>query len=70
MRSALGDAISARCSSSDVVIDMYCYRRHGHNEGDDPAFTQPLMYRDDQDHPSVRELYSQRLIQEGVTQPG
>ena len=50
----------------DVVIDMWCYRRFGHNEGDDPTFTQPLMYAKIKTHPSTRELYSQRLIQEGV----
>jgi 2-oxoglutarate dehydrogenase E1 component len=50
----------------DAVLDMFCYRRFGHNEGDDPTFTQPLMYAIIKDHVSVRELYSQRLIQEGV----
>ena len=50
----------------DVVIDMFCYRRFGHNEGDDPTMTQPLMYRKIKDHPSTRELYSRRLIEEGV----
>jgi 2-oxoglutarate dehydrogenase E1 component len=50
----------------DVVIDMYCYRRHGHNEGDEPAFTQPLMYKRIREHPPVRELYTARLIEEGV----
>ncbi len=50
----------------DVVVDMFCYRRFGHNEGDDPTMTQPLMYQKIKDHPSVRELYSQRLIGEGV----
>jgi len=50
----------------DVVIDMFCYRRFGHNEGDDPTMTQPLMYARIKDHPSTRELYSKRLIEEGV----
>ncbi len=50
----------------DVVIDMFCYRRFGHNEGDDPTMTSPLMYRVIKDHPAVRELYGKRLIDEGV----
>ncbi|HEY9234592.1 MULTISPECIES: 2-oxoglutarate dehydrogenase E1 component [Phenylobacterium] len=51
----------------DVVIDMFCYRRFGHNEGDDPTMTSPLMYAKIKDHPSTRELYSRRLVAEGVT---
>jgi len=54
----------------DVVVDMFCYRRFGHNEGDDPTFTQPLMYAKIKDHPSTRELYGQRLIEEGVLTQG
>ena len=50
----------------DAVIDMFCYRRFGHNEGDDPTFTQPLMYAKIKDQPSTRELYSQRLVKEGT----
>jgi 2-oxoglutarate dehydrogenase E1 component len=50
----------------DVVIDMFCYRRFGHNEGDDPTMTQPLMYLAIKNHPTTRELYGQRLIDEGV----
>ena len=50
----------------DVVIDMICYRRHGHNEGDDPSYTQPLLYRKIKEHPSVATLYQQRLVREGV----
>src|SRR5215207_8423117 len=49
-----------------VVIDMFCYRRFGHNEGDEPAFTQPKMYKRIAQHPTVVELYSKRLIAEGV----
>ncbi len=53
----------------DVVIDMFCYRRFGHNEGDDPTMTQPLMYRAIKDHPSTRDIYALRLVAEGtVTQ--
>ena len=52
--------------AKDVVVDMFCYRRFGHNEGDDPTFTQPLMYKKIKDLPAVRELYARRLIQEGV----
>ncbi len=50
----------------DVVIDMFCYRRYGHNEGDDPTMTQPIMYSKIRDQLSTRELYSRRLIEEGV----
>ena len=50
----------------DVVIDMFCYRRFGHNEGDDPTMTQPLMYRAIKDHPSTREIYAKRLIDQGA----
>jgi 2-oxoglutarate dehydrogenase E1 component len=50
----------------DVVVDMFCYRRHGHNEGDDPSYTQPLLYRKIKDHPSVGTLYAERLVREGV----
>ncbi len=52
--------------AKDVVIDMFCYRRFGHNEGDDPTFTQPIMYAKIKDHPSTRDLYAKRLIAEGV----
>jgi 2-oxoglutarate dehydrogenase E1 component len=50
----------------DVVIDMYCYRKHGHNEMDEPAFTQPLMYRKIGEHAGVRETYLRSLIARGV----
>ena len=50
----------------DVVVDMFCYRRFGHNEGDDPTFTQPLMYAKIRSLPSTREIYSKRLVDEGV----
>ena len=50
----------------DVVIDMFCYRRFGHNEGDDPTMTSPLMYAKIKDHPPTRELYARKLIAEGV----
>jgi 2-oxoglutarate dehydrogenase E1 component len=52
--------------AKDTVVDMFCYRRFGHNEGDDPTFTQPLMYAKIKDHPSTREIYTRRLVGEGV----
>jgi len=51
---------------SDAVIDMFCYRRFGHNEGDEPAFTQPLMYAAIAGHPTTRSIYAEKLIAEGV----
>ena len=49
----------------DVVVDLICYRRFGHNEGDEPSFTQPLMYKKIRSHPSPVEVYGKRLINEG-----
>jgi len=49
-----------------VVIDMFCYRRYGHNEADEPAFTQPLMYARIKEHPTVVEVYARKLIDEGL----
>ena len=53
-----------------VVIDMFCYRRHGHNEGDEPSFTQPLMYKAIAAHPSTLEIYGKKLVGEGVVTAG
>jgi len=51
---------------TDVVIDMFCFRRYGHNEGDEPSFTQPLLYQQIKSHPAVYELYGERLVRAGV----
>ena len=48
-----------------VVIDMFCYRRHGHNEGDEPSFTQPLMYKAIAAHPTTLDIYGKKLAAEG-----
>jgi 2-oxoglutarate dehydrogenase E1 component len=53
-----------------VVIDVFCYRRFGHNEGDEPAFTQPLMYRIIRSHPTTLEIYAKRLVSEGLLTEG
>jgi 2-oxoglutarate dehydrogenase E1 component len=50
----------------DVIVDLFCYRRHGHNEGDEPAFTQPLMYRTIARHKTTRQLYAERLVAAGI----
>ncbi|HYJ30083.1 MAG TPA: 2-oxoglutarate dehydrogenase E1 component [Allosphingosinicella sp.] len=54
----------------DIVIDMWCYRRFGHNEGDEPSFTQPLMYAKIRQHPPISSLYAGRLEREGVIEAG
>jgi len=54
----------------DVVIDLWCYRRHGHNEGDEPFFTQPKMYRKIAKQPTTRQIYARQLEAEGVIEPG
>ncbi len=55
---------------ADAVIDMFCYRRFGHNEGDEPSFTQPRMYKKIRSLPSTRSIYSDRLEKEGVIGAG
>jgi 2-oxoglutarate dehydrogenase E1 component len=54
----------------DVVIDLWTYRRHGHNEGDEPSFTQPVMYRAISRKPTLKAVYAQQLVKEGVLAPG
>jgi len=53
-----------------VVVDMFCYRRFGHNEGDEPAFTQPLMYKAIRSHESTLDIYAKRLVSENVVTDG
>jgi 2-oxoglutarate dehydrogenase E1 component len=56
--------------NKDFVINLIGYRRHGHNEGDEPRFTQPTMYREIDKHPSVRQLWARRLEEQKVIEPG
>jgi len=68
---ALAHVVELACEyraqfASDVVIDMYCYRKYGHNENDEPAFTQPIMYDHIKAKPSPVEIYANRLVAEGV----
>ena len=53
----------------DVVIDLICYRRHGHNEGDEPSLTQPKMYKMIKEHRSVRKIYTEQLLRKGDISP-
>ncbi len=54
----------------DVVVDMWCYRRFGHNEGDEPSFTQPLMYAKIRQHPPISAIYADKLVAQGVIDAG
>ena len=54
----------------DVVIDIVCYRRFGHNEGDEPSFTQPLMYKKIKDHPTTLEIYANKIVKENLLSKG
>jgi 2-oxoglutarate dehydrogenase E1 component len=54
----------------DVVVDMWCYRRFGHNEGDEPSFTQPLMYARIRQHPAISAIYADKLVAQGVIDAG
>lgn len=54
----------------DVLIDLWCYRRHGHNEADDPTFTQPLMYREIEEHLPVAQIYAEQLVREKRIEAG
>ncbi|MEC8110074.1 MAG: 2-oxoglutarate dehydrogenase E1 component, partial [Pseudomonadota bacterium] len=54
---------------SDVVLDIFCYRRFGHNEGDEPMFTQPLMYKAISEHPTTSSIYAEKLVAEGIMTP-
>jgi 2-oxoglutarate dehydrogenase E1 component len=66
VEAALAAAEYRREFGKDAVVDLFCYRRHGHNESDEPAFTQPLMYRTIARHPTTRQIYAERLIAEDV----
>jgi len=56
--------------NKDVVIDMVCYRKHGHSEADEPAATQPIMYQHVRNHAGVLKIYTDKLVSEGVIGPG
>ena len=54
----------------DVVVDLVCFRKHGHSEADEPSATQPVMYRHIRNHPGVVKLYTDKLVRDGVIKPG